>query len=230
MRQCAPDLRRLAAIHLAAGFGRVKVMTAAIGIQAQRQAIPTEHLQQRLERRIRAFFLGQKRRINLARGIVHRHHQIERRSVGQPRVPRGVLVQHHAGQRLALTLLAVFATRLGAHHQLGLLQHVLDPAVAACPPVLATVPSVKMLDVPASEACAVHSPHLQYFIDRGAPARHLRHAPVDQPLHPIGLIAGDLAPECAFAHPQQPSRIGLVQPPLLPARVAFLESHLARLL
>jgi hypothetical protein len=75
MRQRAPDLRRLAAIHLAASFGRVKVMTAAIGIQAQRQAIPAEHFQQRLERRTRAFFRDQKRRVDLACGVVHRHHQ-----------------------------------------------------------------------------------------------------------------------------------------------------------
>ena len=46
MRQRAPDLRRLATIHLAARFGRVKVMAAAIGIQAQRQAVLAEHLQQ----------------------------------------------------------------------------------------------------------------------------------------------------------------------------------------
>jgi hypothetical protein len=90
MRQRAPDLRRLAAIHLAAGFSRVKVMTAAIGIKAQRQAATPEYFQQGPERRNRAFFLDQKRRVNLARRVVHRHHQIKRRSVGQPRVPRGV--------------------------------------------------------------------------------------------------------------------------------------------
>jgi hypothetical protein len=87
-----------------------------------------------------------------------------------------------------------------------------------------------MLDVPASEARAVHTLHLQYFIDRRTPARHLRHAPVHQPLHSVGLKAGDLAPECALAHPQQSSRIGLSQPTFLPTRIALLESHLARLL
>jgi hypothetical protein len=40
MRQRTPDLGRLAAGHLAASFGRVEVMTAAIGIKAQRQAVP----------------------------------------------------------------------------------------------------------------------------------------------------------------------------------------------
>src|ERR1700720_1751724 len=50
----APDLRRLTAIHLAASFGRVKVMTSAIGIQAQRQAVPPEYFQQRPERRMSA--------------------------------------------------------------------------------------------------------------------------------------------------------------------------------
>jgi hypothetical protein len=41
--------------------------------------------------------------------VVHRHHQIKRRSVGQPRVPRGVLVQHHAGQRTTRPLAPVRA-------------------------------------------------------------------------------------------------------------------------
>jgi len=45
MRQRTPDLGRLAAIHLAAGFGCVKVMTSAISIKAQRQAVPGEHFQ-----------------------------------------------------------------------------------------------------------------------------------------------------------------------------------------
>jgi hypothetical protein len=49
MRQRATDLGQLAAIHLAAGFGCVKVMTAAIRIQTQRQAISAKHLQQRPE-------------------------------------------------------------------------------------------------------------------------------------------------------------------------------------
>jgi hypothetical protein len=43
----ASNLGRLAAIHLAASFGRVKVLTAAIRVQAQRQAVSAEHLQQR---------------------------------------------------------------------------------------------------------------------------------------------------------------------------------------
>ena len=64
-----------------------------VGIQAQRQAVTHKYFQQRPERRIRAFFLDQERRINLARGVVHRHHQVERRSLRQPPVPRGVLVQ-----------------------------------------------------------------------------------------------------------------------------------------
>jgi hypothetical protein len=46
MRQCASDLGGLAAIDLAADFGCVKVVTAAIGIQAQRQAVPPEDFQQ----------------------------------------------------------------------------------------------------------------------------------------------------------------------------------------
>jgi hypothetical protein len=113
-----PDLRRLAAGHLATGFGRVKVMTAAIGIQAQRQAVTHKYFQQRPERRIRAFFLDQERRINLARGVVHRHHQVERRSLRQPPVPRGVLVQHHSGQWTTRSLATVRAAPLRFRQQI----------------------------------------------------------------------------------------------------------------
>ena len=56
--------------------GCVKVMTSAIGIEAQRQTVPPEYLQQRPERRIRAFLLDQERRINPACRIVHCHDQI----------------------------------------------------------------------------------------------------------------------------------------------------------
>ena len=42
-----PDLGRMAAIDLAAGFGGVKVVRPAVGVEAHRQAMPAEHLLQR---------------------------------------------------------------------------------------------------------------------------------------------------------------------------------------
>ena len=170
MRQRAPDLRRLTAIHLAASFGRVKVMTSAIGIQAQRQAVPPEYFQQRPERRIRAFFLDQKRRINLARRVVHRHHQIKRQSVGQPRVPRGVLVQHHPGQRTTWPLATVRPAMLRLRQQIPALQERLGPAVAPPEPV---VPNQVLVEMPRGEALIARPIQM---LDLLAPVH--RHPPV----------------------------------------------------
>ena len=112
-----PDLGRLAAIDLAAGLRGVKVMRAAIGIEAQRQAVLGEHLHQRPERRGRAFLLDQKRRVDRARRIVHGHDQVERRLALEPGVARAVLVQHHPRQRppLALAPVRPLARRLPDH-------------------------------------------------------------------------------------------------------------------
>jgi hypothetical protein len=43
----------------------------------------------------------------IARRVVHRHHQIERRAFCQPPVPRTVLVQHHRAQRTTRPLAPV---------------------------------------------------------------------------------------------------------------------------
>jgi hypothetical protein len=55
-----------------------------------------------------------KRRIDRARGVVHRHDQVGAPLACEPGVPRAVLVQHHARQRmpLALGLVRPLARRL----------------------------------------------------------------------------------------------------------------------
>src|SRR6266581_880403 len=136
----------------------------------------------------------------LAGGIVQSHHQIPD-LLGHPLMGARVLVHHHPRQGLALALLAVLAARLGAHHQLRLLQHVLHPAVAAGARMIATVAGVEVLDVPPRVVQAIQPLQPQHFIHRGAPAGHLRHAQVHQALHPIGLKAPNLAPKGALAYP-----------------------------
>ncbi len=61
MCQHSTDLGRLAAIHPAAGFGCVEAVTAAIQVRLRSAAghVAFEHLQQRPERRRRAFFFDQ---------------------------------------------------------------------------------------------------------------------------------------------------------------------------
>ena len=83
---------------------REEVVAAAVGIEARRQAVRGEHLQQRAKGRGRAFLLDQKRRVDRAGRVVHRHDQVERRLARKPRRARAVLMQHHALARLALAL------------------------------------------------------------------------------------------------------------------------------
>ena len=63
-----------------------------------------KHRQQSLEGRGGAFLGKQKRRVDLARRIVHRHDQVHRVEPGKPLMPRAVLMQHHARQRTAWPL------------------------------------------------------------------------------------------------------------------------------
>jgi len=104
MLQRPAHLRRARAVDLPARFRRVKIMAAPIGIKAQRQTMLAKYLRQPPERRGSALFGRQKRRQNGARRIVHRDDQIQRRLARKPHMRRGVLMQHHAGQRPALPL------------------------------------------------------------------------------------------------------------------------------
>ena len=83
-----PHLSRMAAIDLAAGFRRVKVVRPAIGVEAHRQAALAEHLLQRPEGRGRALLLGQERRVDRPRRVVHGHDQVERLLALEPGVAR----------------------------------------------------------------------------------------------------------------------------------------------
>jgi hypothetical protein len=50
MRQRTPNLRRMGVIDRAASCWRMEVVAAPIGVEAQRQAMVAEYLQQRLVR------------------------------------------------------------------------------------------------------------------------------------------------------------------------------------
>src|SRR6516162_5175911 len=80
LRQRAPNLRQRTRIYLLARLGRVEIVTAAVGVEAQRKPVFGENVGQATERRERPFFLDQKARVDLAGCIIKRDDQIEPRS------------------------------------------------------------------------------------------------------------------------------------------------------
>jgi hypothetical protein len=145
-------------------------VAAAIGIEARRQAVRGEHVQQGAERRYRAFFLDQERRVDRARRIIHGHNQIELRPARKPSRSRAVLVQHHALERLALALAAMRAALLGTLDKARRVQLRLHPGVAPPELVVAHQVLVKMLHVPAPIHLAVQLQH-QPGVPRRNPPR-----------------------------------------------------------
>ena len=105
-------------------------MAAAIGVERAEQTALANHFAQGLERRRRPFFLDQQHRVDLARRIVHRDDQVHRGQTFDPGVARPVLVQQHARQRPAWTLLAVRRTLRRLPHQARRVQGELRHGVA----------------------------------------------------------------------------------------------------
>ena len=87
--QRPPYLGEPVLIHLLAGFWRVKIMAAAIGVEGREQPVRPDRLGEPAKTRRRAFLLDKKDRQDAARRIVHRRDQIERRPFGKPGVGRG---------------------------------------------------------------------------------------------------------------------------------------------
>jgi hypothetical protein len=145
-------------------------MTAAVGIEASRQTMRREYIQQPLERRDGAFLLDQKARVDRARSVIHRHDQIEHRLPIQPGRTRPILVQHHARARFALALAAVRAPSLRTIDQTRRVQLRLDPGVTPPKIMVANKMFVKMLHVPSAVMTPVELQH-QPQIPRRHPLR-----------------------------------------------------------
>jgi hypothetical protein len=94
----------MAAIDLAADFGRVKVVRPAVSVEAHRQAVLAEYLLQRPEGRGRALLRDQERRVDRPRRVVHGHDQVERPLAFEPGMARAVPMQHHSRQRPPVAL------------------------------------------------------------------------------------------------------------------------------
>ncbi len=82
LRQGAPDLGAQSWTRLA-GLGRVEVMAAPIGVERAEQPVPLDHLADRAKARLGALLIDQKGRVDRARRVVERHHQIVRPSIAR---------------------------------------------------------------------------------------------------------------------------------------------------
>ena len=213
----ATDLGEAIAVDLAAGLGGEKVMPAAVGIEAHRQAMLAEHLLQRPESRGRAFLLDQKRRIDLAGRVIERHDQIEQRLALEPGVARAVLMQHHPRQRttLALPPMRSLARRL-PNHALPLKMQ-LGPGVAPPKAVILHQMLVEVLDGEARVALAIKPLHLLRPVHRDPPARSLAEPPIDKAGFALLLVAARPSPKRPNVDPKQLGRLLLIELRRFPA-------------
>ena len=122
-------------------------------------------------------------------------------------------MQHHALARLALALAPMRPTPLRPLHQPRRVQLRLHPGVAPLEIVVAHQVLVKMLHVPAPVTVPVQLQHQPQLPRRHPLRRRLAQPPVDQPLHPVLLVAVPIAPELPLRHPQQLARLQHRQSP-----------------
>jgi hypothetical protein len=175
--------------------------------------VPLDHLGQPAEARGRPLLLDQDGRVDLARRIIERDDEVERRPAGEPGVRRAILEQHHARQRPAWPFLAVRRALRRALDQAGLLQDTLRPGVAQLEGVLGDQSLVEMLgrEIPVARAVLLQDPFDP--IDRHTPPRGTAAAPVEQALGARRLVAIAQAPEVPLAHPQRLRRLDAAQRP-----------------
>jgi len=211
------DLRRLRLLHRFTRFRREEVMAAAIGVEAARQTLRAEDIQQSPEGRDCAFFLDEERRIDLARRIVQRHNQIEWRFVLEPRMAAAILVQHHAFARLARPFAAMHPTARRAFDQPRRLQLRLCPGVTPVKAVTLSKMLVKMLRVPAQILRAIQIQHPANPVRAHPLRRGLADPLVRKTGQPLFFVPDPKPPECPLRHPQNLRRFQSREPPGFPA-------------
>ena len=122
LRQGAADLGGVLPVDPAAGDRGVEIVAAAVGVERAEEAAVGDHLGERPEARGGALLRHQEGRADLARRVVERDHQVERRAAGEPGMACGVLVQEHARQRPPRPLAPVRPAPRRALHQPRCLQ------------------------------------------------------------------------------------------------------------
>jgi len=202
--------------------GREKIVTAAIGIKRAEQSLRGDRLGQPEKARHRAFFLHQDRRINLARGVVHRH-QVQIAETGQPDVLRRVLMQHHARHRAPVAFAPVRAAPRGFFDQPLALQETLRPAVAPAETVVPCQIFVKVFRGQPFVPAAIQPRDFLFPLGRhrvpGAPAQ----AVVRQASLSVRLEPPRPAAEGPLAHAQNFGGFKRAQVPCFPTGQGFSE-------
>jgi hypothetical protein len=178
-------------------------MAAPVGIELAKQPVPVDHLADPAQARLGALLLDQKGRVDRARRIVQRHHQVVLRLIArQPGKPRGILMQHHADERPARPLLAMRRTLRRRLRQPGPVQREPRHRVAELVVVALHQLLVKMFRRKPVVALHVKPQHALDLLDRRPPARRLADPPVAQSHR--SLIAQPVAPppKRPLRHPQ----------------------------
>src|ERR671933_1677894 len=165
-----------------------------------------DHLPQATQAREGAFLFDQKGRVDLARGVVQGHHEIQRRLPTQPGMGRAVLEQHHPGQRLARPLLAMRRALRRTADQPARLQQRLGPGVAVREALLLEF-LVEVLDREIEVAGSVLLDDPLNAVYRRAASRNPAASVVHDAFRALGVIAVTQTTEMALADAQQFGRL-----------------------
>ncbi|MCE3248801.1 MAG: hypothetical protein K0R41_2626 [Geminicoccaceae bacterium] len=219
------DLGELGLRDLAAGLGGEEIVAAAIAVGLHEQAVALDHLDQPAKAAQRAFLVDQKRRVELAGGVIHRNDQVERRLAFEPGVLRAVLVQHHAPHRPAGALAPMGATPRRRRYGTGLLQ--VDPSGRVAELVVVALRQllVEMLDRETWIVLLVQRAHALELVLGRAPGRGLPDPPVDQAVRALLLVALPPATQGPLAHAERRRRLAMAQMTSLPTLQQLLETH-----
>ncbi len=194
-----------------------------IGVEARGQTRGGEHLKKRPERRNGAFLLDQKRRIDLAGGIIQRHDEIKLGRPFEPRKGATILMQHHAHAWLARPLAPVRPAPGGPLHKPRRLQLHLGPGVAPAEVVLPLQVLVEVLHVPTHVVGPVLAKHPDNLVDRHPLARRLAKTPIRKPGQPILRETLPVTPELPLRHPENLASFNCRKLLALPAVQHILE-------
>jgi hypothetical protein len=205
--QAASDLCQHRLRHLAAAFRREEIMAAPVGVERAEQTVPRHHLTQAAKTRRGALLIHQEGRIELAGGVLHRHHQVvAARHAGQPGVRRGILMQHHSHHRTARPLLAMRRARRRPLQQAGAMQVQLGHRVTQRIVVPLAQLLVEVFDREAAVDITIQAQHPLNLQHRGPPQRRTQ-ATVRQTLQPRIAVTVAPAPKRPLADPKQRSRL-----------------------
>ena len=217
-------LGRVVLVDLAAGLRRVPVVRRPVGIERAEQALGGDHFRNRPERAHGAFLLDEKARVDLARRVVQRDHQVPD-LIRHPFMAGGVLVQHHAHHRPPWPLAPVRPAPGRRPDPPARLKRETDPVVAA----LETVIGHQLLpEVPGREIPVVRVEQRQdrhHLVNPSTPGRGPPQATVVQTLSTFRLIAIPPAPEGPLRDPQNLRRLLLAQLAAITPSVNVLELH-----